>query len=73
MDILKFQFVNADVAKVAVDKLKVDNCKCAQLGSAVVVLANMQNRNDLVNVLVAGEGYTDTVTDFDKNALLGAL
>lgn len=73
MDILKFQFINKDVAKVAFDKLRVDNCKSVQLGSAVVVLVNMQNRNDLVNVLVAGEGYTDTVTEFDKNALLGAL
>ncbi len=74
MDILKFQFVNADVAKVAVDKLKVDNCKCAQLGSAVVVLGNMQNRNALANVVVEGDGYySNHITEFDKNALLGAI
>lgn len=73
MDILKFQFINKDVAKVAFDKLTSDNHKCAQLGSAVVALATMHNNNELVGVLVAGEGYTDTVTEFDKNALLGAL
>lgn len=70
MNIRKFQCMNEREAVKFSDQMVRHGIKQKRLGSAVIVLVQMQKGNEVQNTASDFSAHTVAVTEFDKEALI---